>query len=73
MSDESGLYEKYEVKRINDAVGKHFECRYFVLDPAHDSIARYALASYANLAYSQGYESLSEDIYNWLNEIYEGK
>lgn len=73
MSDhDTGLYAKYEVKRINDRVGKHDECRYFVLDPQHDPIARYALLSYAEGAIDRGYVELARDIYDWLNEIYGG-
>lgn len=42
-----GLYDKYFVERVNDPDGKHDECQYFVLDPAHDRFARTALYAYA--------------------------
>ena len=48
MSDhDKGLYEKYYVARLNDDVGKHNECDYFVLDLVHDKHARMALVAYA--------------------------
>lgn len=42
-----GLRDKYRVERHDDPTGKHNDCRYFVLDPQHDPIAREALALYA--------------------------
>jgi hypothetical protein len=45
----AGLYRKYNVSRVDrDPDGKHKDCFYFVLDPAHDPIAREALTLYAN-------------------------
>lgn len=49
--DTRGLFAKYIVHRTDgsDAPGrKHHGCWYFVLDPAHDSHARVALAAYAS-------------------------
>lgn len=48
MSDEKrGLYQKYEVKRLNDPEDKHLDCEYFVLDLEHDKFSRAALIAYA--------------------------
>lgn len=41
-----GLYRKYSVIRLNDPDGKHHDCPFFVLDPAHDPFAWFALALY---------------------------
>lgn len=64
-----GLLGKYEVQRVDDDQGKHDECRYFVLDPQHDPIARKALRSYANEAYAEGYETLALDLNDWLGQV----
>lgn len=68
----AGLEARYEVKKINDPEGKHDECRYFVLDPQHDPIARQALRTYATAAGVSGYFELRSDINNWVDRI-EGK
>jgi hypothetical protein len=34
-----GLLPKYTVTRNNDPVGKHDDCKFFVLDPTHDPLA----------------------------------
>lgn len=62
MSDEErGLYQKYEVQRLNDATGKHDYCSYFVLDPGHDSFAKYALLAYS-IACREKYPALADDL-----------
>lgn len=66
----SGLEHRYEVHKVNDVEGKHNDCRFFVLDPQHDQIARRALLMYAAEAEMSGYDELAQDIYAWLNEIY---
>ena len=63
-----GLRQKYHVQRIGDTNGKHAECRYFVLDPQHDTIARKALAEYAHEAAVVGLDALADDLYAWLSE-----
>lgn len=68
-----GIYGKYYVERLNDPTGKHDNCRYFTLDPQHDSIAQYALAAYAEKANQFGHTELANDIYDWLNEIFKGE
>lgn len=70
---ELGLYSKYEVKRIADAEGKHEECRYFVLDPQHDKIARKALKEYAYEARQIGYFALANDLDLWVHQIEEAE
>jgi hypothetical protein len=52
MNDDStrGLYSKYQVERLSDLEGKHDDCWYFVLDPAHDPHALVALRAYAESA-----------------------
>lgn len=50
-AEEQGLFRKFEVRRVDgsDAPGgKHFGCRYFVLDVDHDPHARAALTAYAD-------------------------
>lgn len=42
-----GLYGKFFVSRLNDEVGKHTNCDYFVLDLVHDRHAKMALLAYA--------------------------
>lgn len=70
MSDrnekDTGLVEKYAVKRHNDPGGKHHGCRYFVLDPQHDPIAAKALKVYADEAERAGYPILAGDLRVWL-------
>lgn len=63
----TGLLHKYDVKRVNDPDGKHDGCRYFVLDPQHDPLARDALASYAKAAHYAGYEALAQALNQWLS------
>lgn len=68
-SKTTGLEARYEVRRIVDTTGKHNDCRYFVLDPQHDEIARHALAEYANRARAAGYQALAEDLDDWLDAM----
>lgn len=63
----SGLMHKYDVQRVNDPAGKHDDCRYFVLDPQHDPIARHALRAYAIRARIRGYRALADDLFEWLS------
>jgi hypothetical protein len=66
---ETGLEARYRVEKINEPNGKHDECRYFVLDPAHDLIARQALAFYRNHAARFGYGALADDLTAWLDAL----
>lgn len=52
----------------NDPEGKHEECRYFVLDPQHDPIARRMLFDYARIAGDRGYPVLAEKLRAWVPE-----
>ena len=68
---DDGLRHKFHVSRVDgrDEPGeKHDGCRYFVLDPKHDSDAREALAEYAYRCRYRN-QKLSDDLYDWLNEI----
>lgn len=65
---EGGLERRYHVERLNDTEGKHADCRYFVLDPQHDPIAREALTAYAKGALASGYTTLAEDLIAWLRD-----
>lgn len=44
----SGLYQKYQVEKLDDEHGKHRACEFFVLDLTHDVAARAAALAYAN-------------------------
>lgn len=68
MSDKraTGLLHKYDVKPVTDPLGKHDDCRYFVLDPQHDPFARAALAAYSTRARDAGYVGLADDLDEWL-------
>lgn len=63
---QAGILPKYDVARLNDADGKHDDCRYFVLDPQHDPIAVDALRMYAKVAREAGYIALAGDLEAWL-------
>lgn len=68
-----GLEARYSVHRLKeDPEGKHAACRYFVLDPQHDLIAREALAEYAHLAREKGFEPLAVDLLTWLDALNTG-
>ncbi len=50
MNEDEGFYDKYNVQRTDGQDrqgGKHFNCRYFVLDISHDPHAVPALLAYA--------------------------
>ena len=67
MSDrDRGILHKYDVRRVLDPFGKHEGCRYFVMDPQHDHIARAALIAYAETAEAEGYEQLAGDLRRWV-------
>lgn len=66
---EGGLERRYHVERLNDTEGKHADCRFFVLDPQHDPIAREALKTYAQHAYAKGYVTLHDDLFAWLRDV----
>lgn len=69
MSDtEKGLEARYFVQKIDDPSGKHDQCRYFVLDPQHDPIARDALSLYSSRARRAGFIPLADDLDAWLSE-----
>tara|TARA_Y100001956_G_C4077803_1_gene166974 strand:- start:362 stop:940 length:579 start_codon:yes stop_codon:yes gene_type:complete len=62
--EEQGLYGKFYVRRVDGSDlpgGKHFGCRYFVLDVDHDKYAAEALGTYAN-ACEQEYPELAKDL-----------
>lgn len=61
--------EKFEVRLKDDADGNHSDCWLFVLDPAHDRRAFYALLRYAETAYSHGEYAVAEALYRKLQEI----
>lgn len=64
----SGLEARYEVKKINDPEGKHDKCRYFVLDPQHDSFAKQALNFYANIV-AKTEPELARDLEMWMDSL----
>lgn len=65
-----GLYAKYKkIERVEDPEGKHADCRYFVLDPQHDPIARQALQTYMHGATKSGFIALADDLKTWLKEL----
>lgn len=65
---ETGLYGKYEVKRLGGTPGKHEDCFYFVLDTNHDRFAKQALMAYA-MACREEYPQLSDDL---IDIVFEG-
>jgi hypothetical protein len=66
--EDRGLEHRYDVKRVNDAAGKHDDCRFFVLDPKHDPIARVAVSAYADEARAAGYDALADDLEALVNQ-----
>lgn len=49
-AEQQGLFEKFQLRRTDgssDPGGKHYGCRYFVLDMDHDAFAPAALRAYA--------------------------
>ncbi len=65
--NQPGLQPRYLVHKVNDSAGKHKACRYFVLDPQHDPIARAALARYAQVARAEGHAELADDLDDWVD------
>lgn len=63
-----GLEARFNVEKINDPDGKHADCRYFVLDPQHDHLARRALLLYSELAAQDGQDQLALDIIEWVGQ-----
>ena len=75
MSDpdeQRGLYQKYDVRRINgtDPLSKHVDCEYFVLDLNHDPYAAFALRAYAD-ACAERYPQLAADLRVKMLEVFE--
>lgn len=57
MSNERGIYRKYELRRTDGSSepgGKHEKCSYFVLDITHDPHAIPALEAYAQACRGAG-------------------
>lgn len=69
MSENTGLEARYDVEKINDPEGKHADCRYFVLDPAHDKAAAFALRAYAVHQKHKGNPVLATDLFKWLEDL----
>lgn len=69
---DAGLEGRYRVEKINDPTSKHDDCRYFVLDPQHDSIAEGVLRVYAGIARSEGFAALADDLEAWVGTCHEG-
>ena len=49
-AEQQGLFHKFDIRRTDGSDqpgGKHFGCRYFVLDMTHDAHAPAALRAYA--------------------------
>lgn len=66
----TGLFKKFDVRRYDcsdEFGGKHYGCRYFVLDLTHDKHARAAMLAYAESC-KEEYPLLADDI---LNERYD--
>ena len=58
--------------QVNEkTTGKHDDCRYFVLDPTHDPVARSALISYAHKAQIAGHPELAADLLAWVRSLNE--
>jgi hypothetical protein len=66
-----GLFGKFRVERVAPSSRgiDHSGCRYFVLDPQHDPIAAAALARYAQVARSEGFGPLANDLDVWVREV----
>lgn len=64
---DAGLESRYRVEKVNDPTGKHDDCRYFVLDPQHDPVARAALRAYADAPGTS--DDLRADLMSWLDDI----
>lgn len=69
--EDRGLYEKYEVRRVDGSSepgGKHWRCRYYVLDVDHDQFAIDALLAYA-MACEEKFPRLAEDLFKIAKEV----
>ena len=69
--EDRGLYDKYQVRRVDgsgEPGGKHWKCRYFVLDLDHDPHARAALMAYAASCEEQ-FPKLAEDLFKVAREM----
>lgn len=65
-----GIYEKFIVRRTDGQsrkCGKHYGCRYFVLDMTHDPLAVPAIRAYAD-ACAKDNPALAGALRTWLNE-----
>lgn len=62
----AGLEYKYDVKKNSDPHGKHRNCRYFVLDPQHDELARAAIEFYA---LNTENDELANGLHAWLDRL----
>lgn len=60
MTDERGLYDKYDVRKDGEPVE---DC--FVLEPENDHAARMALIAYADATDN---EELADDLIEWVLE-----
>ena len=61
MTEDSGLYDKYEVSKDGEPVSNAF-----VLEPESDSAAREALIRYAKATND---EELAEDLREWVTDL----
>lgn len=66
-----GLEQRFKVERlIPSSRGiDHSECQYFVLDPAHDPLARSCLIGYAMAAAEDGQQALADDLLAWVSRL----
>ncbi len=64
MTTPRGLYGKYRI--INNQTGEELAGNFFILRPARDKAARYALQCYADVTPN---DHLAADIRAWLEEI----
>ena len=74
MDKDTGLINKYSVHRTDgrDAPGGDKDgASYFVLDYAHDPIARAALEYYAELARAEEYVALANDLNDAISVVVE--
>lgn len=63
---EQGLYNKFEVKRVD---GKYPDHAYFVLDMDKDPCAKPALHAYATACFNT-HPELANDIFRFLRGVY---
>ena len=64
-----GIYNKFRIIRRDEKGrkgGKHFDCKYFVLDLTHDVHAKAAVKTYAKSC-KKDFPKLSRDLTTWLN------